>query len=35
MEELKEKKEWMENDTDTSMTVELHKRAYEIDFDAY
>lgn len=35
MNELLEKKDRLENDTESNMTVELHKRAYEIDFDAY
>ena len=35
LDEMLEKKERMESDMDTNMTVQLHKRAYEIDFDAY
>ena len=33
--ELKEKKQHMQAEIDNSMTVKLHKMAYEIDFDAY
>lgn len=33
--ELLDKKEHLENDTNKNMSVQLHKRAYEIDFDAY
>ena len=35
LEELKEKKQKMKDEMENNMTVMLHKRAYEIDFDAY
>ena len=35
LEELKEKKQKMQDEMESNMTVMLHKRAYEIDFDAY
>lgn len=35
LQELLSKKRRMEEDSSRSMTVQLHERAFEIDFDAY